>query len=155
MDLEKNKISTIPDDPGIYIFKNKENEILYVGKAKNLKKRIKSYFSKSRDSRMNIDFLMKETESFDFISTKTEDDALILENDTIKKRQPKYNVLLKDDKTYASIRIEIQKDYPRISMARKCNDIKQKDYCGRYLESGIAPITNLICTEKGLASIRI
>ena len=134
MDLEKNKISTIPDDPGIYIFKNKENEILYVGKAKNLKKRIKSYFSKSRDSRMNIDFLMKETESFDFISTKTEDDALILENDTIKKRQPKYNVLLKDDKTYASIRIEIQKDYPRISMARKCND-KNSIYLGPFKSS--------------------
>ena len=134
MNLNKDKIPTLPDEPGIYIFKNKENQTLYVGKAKSLKKRIKSYFSKSKDSRTNINFLMQEAESLDFISTKTEEDALVFENKTIKAKQPKYNILLKDDKTYASLRIEIKKNYPRISIVRKCDD-RDSIYLGPFKSS--------------------
>ena len=83
MELEKDTLSGLPDEPGVYIFKNKQNETLYVGKAKNLKKRVKSYFSKSKDSRISINFLMQEVKSVDFISTNNEEDALILENKTI------------------------------------------------------------------------
>ena len=107
MDLKNFNINSIPNEPGIYIFKGKSGENLYVGKAKDLKKRVKSYFSKSKDKRMNINFLMIEASTLDYITTQTEDEALMLENKTIKLRQPKYNVLLKDDKTYSSLRLEI------------------------------------------------
>ncbi len=134
MDLEKDTLSGLPEEPGVYIFKNKQNEALYVGKAKNLKKRVKSYFSKSKDSRISINFLMQEVQSVDFISTNNEEDALILENKTIKAKQPKYNILLKDDKTYASLRVELKKSYPRISIVRKCDD-KDSIYLGPFKSS--------------------
>ena len=101
-------LKNLPHKPGIYIFKNDKKEILYVGKAKNLQKRVSSYFSKSRDTRANITFLMKEASYVDFTSTNNEEEAIMLENKTIKLRQPKYNILLKDDKTYSSLRIELK-----------------------------------------------
>ena len=112
MIINKKRLSDLPEKPGIYIFKNRKHEAIYVGKAKNIKKRVRTYFYKSKDSRRNIDFLMQEADDLDFISTKTEEDALLLENRTIKNKQPKYNILLKDDKTYASLRLEINKLYP-------------------------------------------
>ncbi|MBT3475456.1 excinuclease ABC subunit UvrC [bacterium] len=127
-------IKNLPTKPGIYIFKNKENETLYVGKAKNLQKRISSYFSKSRDSRLNIAFLMKEAWGIDFTTTNSEEEALMLESKTIKIRQPKYNIMLKDDKTYASLRIELNKEFPRISSSRKCDDSKSI-YLGPFRSS--------------------
>ncbi|NSW88808.1 excinuclease ABC subunit UvrC [bacterium] len=127
-------LKNLPSKPGIYIFKNSKNETLYVGKAKNLQKRITSYFSKSRDNRANITFLMKEAKDLDFITTNSEEDALMLENKTIKIRQPKYNILLKDDKTYSSLRIELDGDFPRISSSRKCDDSKSI-YLGPFKSS--------------------
>lgn len=134
MDLKNFNINSIPNEPGIYIFKGKSGENLYVGKAKDLKKRVKSYFSKSKDKRMNINFLMIEASTLDYITTQTEDEALMLENKTIKLRQPKYNVLLKDDKTYSSLRLEINETYPRISIVRKCSD-KDSLYLGPFKSS--------------------
>tara|TARA_Y100000590_G_scaffold183205_3_gene208727 strand:- start:1853 stop:3484 length:1632 start_codon:yes stop_codon:yes gene_type:complete len=132
--INKKRLSDLPEKPGIYIFKNRKHEAIYVGKAKNIKKRVRTYFYKSKDSRRNIDFLMQEADDLDFISTKTEEDALLLENRTIKNKQPKYNILLKDDKTYASLRLEINKLYPRISIARKCDD-KESIYLGPFKSS--------------------
>ena len=134
MDIKKLRIDSLPNEPGIYIFKGKNGENLYVGKAKNLKNRIKSYFSKNRDKRMNVNFLMLEALSLDYITTQTEDEALMLENKTIKLRQPKYNILLKDDKTYSSLRLEIKEKYPRISIVRKCSD-KDSLYLGPFKSS--------------------
>ena len=131
MDLNNLVIPELPELPGIYIFKNTKNETLYVGKAKNIKKILKSYFTKSRDSRINISFLMKEAASLDFVTTNNEEEALMLESKTIKIRQPKFNILLKDDKTYASLRIEMKNDFPRISKVRKCND-KNSIYLGPF-----------------------
>jgi len=122
MKIDEVTLKNLPGKPGIYIFKNKADETLYVGKAKNLQKRISSYFSKSRDTRLNITFLMKEAETIDFTTTKSEEEAIMLENKTIKIRQPKYNILLKDDKTYASLRIQLDEQFPKISSSRKCND---------------------------------
>ena len=122
MIIDKKQLSDLPENPGIYIFKNQDNKPIYIGKAKNIKKRVKSYFYSSKNLRGKIDFLMEEANSLDFISTQTEADALILENKAIKNKQPKYNVLLKDDKTYASLKLEINKLYPRISISRKCDD---------------------------------
>ena len=127
-------VKNLPSKPGIYIFKNKNSETLYVGKAKNLQKRISSYFSKSRDSRLNIEFLMREAWDIDFTSTNSEEEALMLESKTIKIRQPKYNILLKDDKTYASLRIELNREFPRISSSRKCDD-SNSIYLGPFKSS--------------------
>ena len=134
MKIESLVLKNLPEKPGIYIFKNNKNETLYVGKAKNLQKRISSYFSKSRDSRANIAFLMKEAVDLDFTTTSSEEEALMLENKTIKIRQPKYNILLKDDKTYASLRIELNGDFPRISSSRKCDD-SNSIYLGPFKSS--------------------
>ena len=94
MDIKKLRIDSLPNEPGVYIFKGKNGENLYVGKAKNLRNRVKSYFSKNKDKRMNINFLMLEALTVDYITTQTEDEALMLENKTIKLRQPKYLSLI-------------------------------------------------------------
>ena len=83
MRIDEVIVKNLPSKPGIYIFKNKNSETLYVGKAKNLQKRISSYFSKSRDSRLNIEFLMREAWDIDFTSTNSEEEALMLESKTI------------------------------------------------------------------------
>lgn len=115
-DLAKN-ITTLPDKPGIYSFHNKKGTILYVGKAKNIKKRVSSYFSKSTVS-YKTKVLVKQIRSIKHIITTTESEALLLENSMIKKHQPKYNVLLKDDKTYPWICIKKER-FPRIFLTRQ------------------------------------
>ena len=134
MKIDELILKNLPHKPGIYIFKNDKKEILYVGKAKNLQKRVSSYFSKSRDTRANITFLMKEASYVDFTSTNNEEEAIMLENKTIKLRQPKYNILLKDDKTYSSLRIELKGKFPRISSSRKCDD-SNSIYLGPFRSS--------------------
>ena len=119
---------------------------------------------------MNINFLMIEASTLDYITTQTEDEALMLENKTIKLRQPKYNVLLKDDKTYSSLRLEINETYPRISIVRKCSDKdslylgpfkssenlrKTKDFFKKHLVLGIVQIINLIIIKRELACLKI
>jgi excinuclease ABC subunit C len=116
------KISTIdnfPASPGVYIMKGNSGDILYVGKAKNLRARIKSYFTKSRDSRYHIRFLMARVADIDCIVTDTEKEALILENTLIKKHRPRYNMNLRDDKTYFSLRMDMSEEFPRLTIIRK------------------------------------
>ena len=93
----------IPNSPGVYKFLNSDNKILYVGKSKNLKKRVKSYFQKEQNKK--ISNLVKETTKIDFIISESEHDALLLENNLIKENKPKYNILLRDDKTFPYIAI--------------------------------------------------
>ncbi|MFN6074949.1 MAG: GIY-YIG nuclease family protein, partial [Fluviicola sp.] len=93
------KLRILPEKPGIYQYFDKNGTIIYVGKAKNLKKRVSSYFNKTHDyGKTNV--LVKQIEDIQYIVVETEMDALLLENNLIKKYQPKYNILLKDDKTY-------------------------------------------------------
>lgn len=99
------QIQTLPDSPGVYQYYDKEEKILYVGKAKNLKKRVSSYFTKSHDNYKTA-VLVKKIVSIKHIVVATETDALLLENNLIKKLQPRYNILLKDDKTYPWICIK-------------------------------------------------
>ena len=105
-------LKTIPEQPGVYQFLNKDKKIIYVGKAKNLKKRVKSYFQKSIKSRKTIN-LVKNTNSIEHVVVQSESDALLLENSLIKKNQPKYNILLRDDKTYPWICIKNER-FPRV-----------------------------------------
>ncbi len=122
-------INTLPDSPGCYLYFNNLNEIIYVGKAKNLKKRVSSYFNKQHDSH-KTNVLVKNIASLQYIVVSSEHDALLLENNLIKKHQPRYNVLLKDGKTYPSICIT-HEPYPRIFKTR--NIIKNgSEYYGPY-----------------------
>ena len=97
------KIREFPESPGVYLMK-KDNEIIYVGKAKNLKKRVSSYFNREHEDNKTRE-LVKKVEKIEYIICNSEIDALILENNLIKKHQPKYNILLKDEKTYPYVKI--------------------------------------------------
>ncbi|HPC26572.1 MAG TPA: GIY-YIG nuclease family protein, partial [Paludibacteraceae bacterium] len=111
-DLLLQQLDMLPEKPGVYQFYNNKEEIIYVGKAKNLKKRVSSYFNKTHESpRTNV--LVKNIASLKYIVVDTEEDALLLENNLIKRYQPRYNVQLKDDKTYPSICIT-NEEFPRV-----------------------------------------
>lgn len=112
----KIEISNLPENPGCYLFKNKEGEIIYIGKAKNLKKRVSSYFQK-KDLDIKTRSMLSHAESLDFIATNSEVESLILENNLIKKYSPKYNILLKDSKSYAYIHVT-DEEFPRIVVTR-------------------------------------
>src|SRR5665647_1060657 len=108
----KEEISTLPETPGVYQYFNESGEIIYVGKAKNLKKRVSSYFNKIHEQgKTNV--LVKNIASLKYIVVKNEEVALLLENNLIKEYQPRYNVLLKDGKTYPSICIT-NEAFPRV-----------------------------------------
>ena len=110
-------LKTIPEDPGVYQFLSSDKTIIYVGKAKNLKKRVSSYFQKNIKSRKTLN-LVKNTKYVEHVVVHSESDALLLENSLIKKNQPKYNILLRDDKTYPWICIK-NEPFPRVFVTRK------------------------------------
>ncbi|MDD2320767.1 MAG: excinuclease ABC subunit UvrC [Geobacteraceae bacterium] len=117
--MKPEKTDTFPTSPGVYIMRNAEQRILYVGKAKNLRVRVRSYFNPSRDARYQIRFLMARVADIDYIVTDTEKEALILENTLIKKHRPRYNINLRDDKTYFSLRMDPAEKFPRITIIRR------------------------------------
>lgn len=123
------QIQTLPDNPGVYQYYDKDGKLLYVGKAKNLKKRVSSYFNKVHEN-AKTNVLVKKIETIKHIVVPTETDALLLENNLIKQYQPRYNVLLKDDKTYPWICIK-REPFPRVFATRnKIND--GSEYFGPY-----------------------
>ena len=123
------QIKTLPTSPGIYQYYDKDEKLLYVGKAKNLKKRVQSYFNKVQDN-SRIRTLVKKIVDIKHIVVATETDALLLENNLIKKYQPRYNVMLKDDKTYPWICIKNER-FPRVFPTRQV--IKDgSEYYGPY-----------------------
>ena len=111
------QISTLPNSPGVYQYYDKDGKLLYVGKAKNLKKRVSSYFTKQHDN-ARTRLLVKRIKDIKHIVVATETDALLLENNLIKKYQPKYNVMLKDDKSYPWICIKNER-FPRVFPTRR------------------------------------
>ncbi len=126
-----------PRRPGVYLFKNGGGDVLYIGKAKNLRNRIRSYFSKRADDRPQIIFLLKRARDVEFIVTDTEREALLLENTLIKKHKPRYNISLRDDKSYISIRLGVEHEAPRISLTRRVVKDGAK-YFGPYDSSAAA-----------------
>ena len=130
----KEIIKTLPKNPGIYIFKDKLENIIYIGKAKNLKNRISSYFLNKHTTSPKTKVLVKNITKIDYIIVDTELEALLLENKLIKKHKPKYNIDLKDSKTYAYIKITDEK-IPKITFTRKIT--KTGDYFGPYTNSEI------------------
>jgi len=142
-------LKTLPEKPGVYQFINKDHTIIYVGKAKNLKKRVSSYFQKNIKSRKTVN-LVKNIHKIEHVVVPSESDALLLENSLIKKNQPKYNILLRDDKTYPWICIKNER-FPRVFLTRKL--IKDgSEYFGPY--TNVKIINVLLNIIKTLYPIR-
>jgi len=139
----------IPNSPGVYKFLNQNKNIIYVGKSKNLKKRVKSYFRKRLDNNKIIK-MVKETEKIEFDITYSEHDALLLENNLIKENKPKYNVLLRDDKTFPYIAIT-KEPFPRIYTTRKIN-LEKEEVFGPY--TNVKSMRNILKLIKSLYKIR-
>lgn len=119
--LLKTLVETLPHSPGVYQFIDSNGTIIYIGKAKDLKKRVSSYFTKSHQQSAKLRVLVSKIEDIKHIVVNTESDALLLENNLIKKHQPRYNVMLKDDKTYPWIRIT-NEPFPRLIVTRRVED---------------------------------
>lgn len=140
----------LPDQPGVYRFYDKTGRLLYVGKARNLKKRVASYFSKSHSLNRKTRQLIKETCRLEFTVSNTEFDALLLENNLIKEHQPRYNILLKDDKTYPYLCIP-REPFPRILYTRRFNP-EQGEYFGPY--SSVGALKTVLDLVRRLYTIR-
>jgi excinuclease ABC subunit C len=146
----KDAISRLPDHPGVYRFYNSRDELIYVGKAKNIKKRVSSYFTKSHGLNRKTLRLVSEIENIDYTVADSEFDALLMENNFIKQNQPKYNILLKDDKTFPYICV-LNERFPRIIYTRKY-DPKTGEYFGPY--SSVSAMKNVLDLIHKLYSIR-
>lgn len=126
------QLKKLPDKPGVYLMKDKKNQIIYVGKSKSLKKRVSQYFRSSYNHPPKVRAMVKSIEEFEYIITDNEVEALILEANLIKKHRPRYNVLLRDDKSYPYIKITTKEDYPRVLKTRNIiNDGSR--YFGPYI----------------------
>ena len=142
--------TSLPKKTGVYLFYNKEGKVIYVGKAKKLNKRVSVYFSKDKFKNTKTQLLVKQIYKIDYVVVKTESDALLLENNLIKKHQPKFNVLMKDDKTYPWICVK-KEAFPRLFFTRK----KTNDgslYFGPY--PSVKTINTLLSLIKQIYPIR-
>jgi excinuclease ABC subunit C len=112
------KLDTLPARPGVYLLKDRHGKVIYVGKARSLRSRVRTYF-RGGDERSQVAFLMQRVTDFDSLVTATEKEALILENNLIKQYKPRYNIRLKDDKSYVSVKVTVQDPWPRVLVTRK------------------------------------
>lgn len=129
------ELKKLPQKPGVYLMKNQEDEIIYVGKAINLKNRVRQYFQSAKNQPPKVQNMVPHIVEFEYIVTDSEMEALILECNLIKKHSPKYNVMLKDDKMYPYIKVTLNEDFPRIFMTRKFVKDKAK-YYGPITDAG-------------------
>ncbi len=144
IDLDKIKNLEIPDSPGCYFFHNPEGEIIYIGKAANLRSRVSSYWQKSAGHTPAKQGMLKRTDKITWTKTDSEIEALLLEANLIKKHQPYFNVVMRDDKSFIYIKISSEEKYPRIFMTRKL------DQAGRYF----GPFTSTEAVKETLKIIR-
>src|SRR6202521_3143759 len=136
MDLIE-KIRTIPAQPGVYLYKNAEGEVIYVGKARNLRSRVRSYLLAASQANAKTGTLMREAVDVDYILVANEMEALALENNLIKQRKPRFNILLRDDKTYPYVKLTLGERFPRVYVTRRL----RKDgsaYYGPYFPANLA-----------------
>jgi excinuclease ABC subunit C len=136
MDLHQ-KIRTLPTQPGCYLYKNADGEVIYVGKAKNLRARVRSYFLAASQANAKTGSLMREAVDVEYITVANEHEALALENNLIKQKKPRFNILLRDDKTYPYIKLTMNDRYPKVFVTRRL----RKDggaYYGPYFPGNLA-----------------
>ena len=139
----KEELKKLPNKPGVYIMHDADDTILYVGKAKNLHNRVRSYFKEKIGRGPQIDKMVSLIVRFEYIVTDSELEALVLENNLIKEYSPKYNTLLKDDKTYPYIKVTLGEEYPRVLMVRQMKKDKAK-YFGPFTNGGVRESIDLI-----------
>ncbi len=149
-DALKDQVASLPDAPGIYKFSNSDGVLIYVGKAKSLKKRVGSYFTKQSQYNRKTEKLVSEIKNIDYTITNSEFDALLLENNFIKQNQPKYNILLKDDKTFPYLCI-LKERFPRIISTRKYQQ-KNGEYFGPY--TSVVSMNSVLELLRQLYTIR-
>ncbi|MDE6060690.1 MAG: GIY-YIG nuclease family protein, partial [Clostridia bacterium] len=142
----KAKLKDVPTNPGVYMMLDSEGEIIYVGKAKNLKNRLKSYFFNLSNRTAKVMAMLEHVDDFRYIICASEVDALVTENNLIKKHTPRYNILLKDDKAYPFLRVDMKQAFPKIEVVRRLKNDGAK-YFGPYMQSvNVRDITDLIHT---------
>jgi len=115
----KAQVETLPLTPGVYLFRDAAGAVLYVGKAKNIRVRVRHYFGVDQDNRFLVPFLVEQASHIDYFITHNEKEALLLENTLIKQHQPRYNIELKDDKNYLCLRLDLKQPFPRVEMVRR------------------------------------
>jgi excinuclease ABC subunit C len=131
------KIRTIPTEPGVYLYKNAEGEVIYVGKAKNLRSRVSSYFHEGRWEDSKTGTLVREAADVDYIVVANNKEALALENNLIKQRKPRFNILLRDDKTYPYVKLTLGERWPRVYVTRRLRK-DGSSYYGPYFPANLA-----------------
>ena len=142
----KAKLKDVPETPGVYLMLAEDGEILYVGKAKNLRARLRQYFYRSGNKTEKVMAMLTHVAAFRYIICPSEVDALVTENNLIKRHTPRYNILLKDDKTYPYLRVDLKEDFPTVRLVRKLKNDGAR-YFGPYMQSvNVRDITELIHT---------
>src|ERR1700741_4817165 len=136
MDLHE-KIRNLPTKPGVYLYKNAEGIVIYVGKAKNLRSRVRSYLLQASQPNAKTGSLMREAIDIDYILVANEREALALENNLIKQRKPRFNILLRDDKTYPYVKLTLAERFPRVYVTRRLRK-DGSNYYGPYFPANLA-----------------
>ncbi len=164
MPVTEEFLKTLPTSPGVYLMADRKGKILYVGKAGNLRNRVRNYFVKGGDERPSVRYLMERVETIRTILTETEKEALILENNLIKQHKPTYNVDLRDDKSFFSLRLNISHPFPRLTLVRTQRITPDHErYFGPYASARDARITLKFilklfplrqCTERHMAACK-
>lgn len=152
LDRLKQRLKELPERPGVYMHKNAEGEVIYVGKARNLRNRVNSYLvgRGARDNRIMT--LINEIESIDFVTTNNELEAILLENNLIKSHQPRYNILLRDDKSYPYIKVTMSEDFPRVVFTRRLDRKRGDLFYGPFFAGTARRILKLVADQFKLRS---
>src|SRR6266852_1329357 len=148
----KARIKELPDRPGVYMHKNAEGQVIYVGKARNLRNRVGSYVVGKGDRDPFGTARVKEIEAIDFVTTNNELEAILLENNLIKAHQPRYNILLRDDKSYPYLKVTMSEHYPRVVFTRRTDRKKGDLYFGPFFAGTARRILKLIADQFKLRS---
>src|SRR5512133_968541 len=136
MDLHE-RIRTLPISPGVYMYKNAEGEVIYVGKAKSLRARVRSYFVEGASDDAKTGSLLREAVDVEYIVVDNEKEALALENNLIKQKQPRFNILLRDDKSYPYVKLTLGERFPRVYVTRRLKK-DGSQYYGPYFPANLA-----------------
>ena len=148
----KARIKELPDRPGVYLHKNAEGDVIYVGKARSLRNRVGSYVVGKGDRDPFGTALVKEIEDIDFVTTNNELEAILLENNLIKAHQPRYNVLLRDDKTYPYLKVTMSEDFPRVVFTRRLDRKKGDLFYGPFFAGTARRLLKLVADQFKLRS---
>src|SRR5215210_40794 len=152
IDRLKLRLKEIPERPGVYLHKNSAGEVIYIGKARHLRNRVTSYVvgRGARDTKTMT--LINEIEAIDFVTTNNELEAILLENNLIKAHQPRYNILLRDDKSYPYLKVTLSEDYPRVVFTRRMDRKKGDFYYGPFFAGTARRLLKLVADQFKLRS---